>query len=192
MTRLGGTPEGQQPQGLRPLRHGQHPVLRPLRRHHGDDPMPRQETRQPWNIGHFLLALDPGLFRDAADFRRRCPPPSAARCAPPSLLIPSGPSLSPAIRAPHRAQRRQNRHPRRPQPFSQGARHRARLRRGVDHGQMTPPADVQRSGTGRAVSVNLVPCLTRRSINHRARPRPGGRDRRHQLLAATIAAAAAW
>src|SRR5437899_3156397 len=68
MTPLGGTPEGSSHKGyglsamvniLSSALSGASMVT---------DPM---HTKKPgtMNIGHFLLALDPGLFRDAADFR---------------------------------------------------------------------------------------------------------------------------
>ena len=58
----------QQSQGLWPLVDGEHPVLGAVRRHHDHRP---QHTKKPGtqDIGHFMLALDPGIFRDPAEFR---------------------------------------------------------------------------------------------------------------------------
>ena len=68
MTPLGGTPEGSSHKGyglcamvniLSAALSGATMITDPL------------HTKRPgtMDIGHFLLALDPGLFRDAADFR---------------------------------------------------------------------------------------------------------------------------
>ena len=88
------------------------------------------------DIGHFLLALDPGLFRDAADFRADvaafCDTLRATKPADPGrpVLVAGDPERRTAGAAPA------NRHPRRPEPVGQGARGRARLRREVDHGRL--------------------------------------------------------
>jgi len=68
MTPLGGTPEGSSHKG-----YGLSAMVNILSSALSGATMitDPQHTRKPgtMDIGHFLLALDPGLFRDAADFR---------------------------------------------------------------------------------------------------------------------------
>ena len=87
---------GQQPQGLRPVGDGEHPVVGAVGRHHGHRP---EHTKKPgtMDIGHFLLAMDPGMFRDADDFRADVGVFLRHRCAPPSPPITAKPCWSPAI-----------------------------------------------------------------------------------------------
>ena len=102
MTPLGGTPEGSSHKG-----YGLSAMVNILSSALSGasmmtDPM---HTKRPgtMDIGHFLLALDPGLFRDAADFRADvaafCDTLRATKPADPA-----GPSWSPAT--PNAAPRR--------------------------------------------------------------------------------------
>ena len=135
MTPLGGTPEGSSHKGYGLGAMVNILTLGPVGRPMVTDPM---HTKKPgtMDIGHFFLALDPGMFRDVADFRADV----AAFCDTLRATKPADPGQARhgrrRSRAPHRGAAPENRHPRRPQPARKGARDRARLRRALDHRQL--------------------------------------------------------
>ena len=135
MTPLGGTPEGSSHKG-----YGLGAMVNILSSALSGacmvtDPM---HTKRPgtMDIGHFMLAMDPGLFRDAADFRADV----AAFCDTLRATKPADPAKPVMVAGdPERrmaARRREDRHPGRPRPARQGARGRARLGRALDHRQL--------------------------------------------------------
>ena len=134
MTSLGGTPEGSSHKGyglgamvniLSSALSGAAMVT---------DPM---HTKKPgtMDIGHFFLAMDPGMFRDTADFRADvatfCDTLRATEPADPAkpVLVAGDPER----RTPRR---HEDRHSRRSQSAGQGPRGRARIRRRLDHGRL--------------------------------------------------------
>ena len=182
MTPLGGTPEGSSHKG-----YGLSAMVNilssaPLRRHH--DHRSRCTPRNParMDIGHFLLALDPGLFRDADEFRADvaafCDTLRATKPADPT-----GPSSSPATpSAAPPASAGKSGIPVGPEPARQGARHRARLRRAVDHATSRvltarPPAR-PRALRGTVRINERAPARTPRTAEHHDHVAAGGDERR--------------
>ena len=135
MTPLGGTPDGSSHKGyglssmvniLSSALSGATMITDPL------------HTKKPGtqDIGHFMLALDPGMFRDPEEFRadvadllRHAAHHQARRSRSPR-------DGGGRPRAAHRCPAPQDRHSGRTQPARQGARGRARVGRAVDHDQL--------------------------------------------------------
>ena len=135
MTPLGGTPEGSSHKG-----YGLSAMVNILSSALSGATMVTdpQHTKKPgtMDIGHFLLAMDPGMFRDADDFRADV----ASFCDSLRATKPADHGEARArrrrSRAPHRRSAAQDRHPRGPGSSRQGPRRRARFRRGLDHGRL--------------------------------------------------------
>ena len=109
MTPLGGTPEGSSHKG-----YGLSAMVNILSSALSGATMvtDAQHTKKPgtMDIGHFLLAMDPGMFRDADDFRADVAS-FCSRCAPPGPPIRRIPCSWPAIPSAHRRSATQDRHP---------------------------------------------------------------------------------
>jgi len=149
MTTLGGTRRAQ-PQGPMVSPHGQtYATAATLRREHDHDP-PAHKTAGTMGIGHFMLALDPGLSATPPISPRRtyqafCDTLRATKTAS---------SIGPVLRSRHDPERRPATScrqtggappiPRRPETFWPRSRYRARLRQHeVDHdGETLSPGGV--------------------------------------------------
>ena len=87
---------GQQPQGLRPVGDGEHPVVGAVGRHHDHRPAAHQEARQAWTSAISCWRSIPACSATpttSAPTSR----PSATRCAPPSPSTRRSRSWWPAI-----------------------------------------------------------------------------------------------
>ena len=136
MTPLGGTPEGSSHKGYGLGAMVNILSLGAVGRLHGHRPDAHAKRPATIDIGHFFLAIDPGMFRDTADFRADvaafCDTLRATKPVDPAkpVQVAGDPERRIAAAAP------EDRHPRRPEPAGQGARDRARLRRALDHRQL--------------------------------------------------------